>query len=86
LVDLKRRLTIVERAMRLFKPGIFRLVLIHDPDGLSEDDAQAGEHTYRRAADETVEAFRRRAAADAESRGIATILFGHGSPIEGELT
>lgn len=48
MVDLKRRLTIVERAMRTSHRGIFRVVCVNDPDGMSEDDAQAGEHTYRR--------------------------------------
>ncbi len=78
MVDLARRLTIVERFLRRSHTGIFRVVLIHDPDGLAEDDARAGEHTYRRHPHETVEAFRQRASEDAESRGIATIFFGHG--------
>jgi hypothetical protein len=86
LADLKRRLSIVERAMRLFHPGIERLILINDPDGLSEDDATAGENTYHRLPGETVEAFRLRASADAESRRISTIFFGHGPASEGELT
>lgn len=86
MVDLRHRPTIVERALRLFRPGIFRVILIHDPDGLSENDAQAGEHTYRRQPHETLADFRQRASADAELRRISTIFFGHGPPSEGELT
>ncbi len=85
MVDLRRRLTIVERVLRTSHRGIFRVVLIHDPDGLSEDDAQAGEFKYRRLPDETVEAFRSRASADAEAHGIATIFFGHGARSEDTL-
>jgi hypothetical protein len=86
LVDLRRRLTIVERALRASHRGIFRVVCVNDPDGMSENDARAGEYAYRILPDETVEAFRSRASADAESRRIATIFFGHGPPLEGELT
>ena len=86
MADLKHRLSVVERFMRRSSPGIFRIVLIHDPDGLAEDDARAGEYTYRRQPHETVEAFRQRASADAESRRIATIFFGHGPASEGEPT
>lgn len=87
MAELKARLTIVERAMRRFHPSIFRIVLVHDPDGLSEDDAQAGEFKYRRRVpDETLQAFRERASADAELRRISTIFFGHGPASEGELT
>jgi hypothetical protein len=59
-----------------------RIILIHDPDGLSENDAQAGENTYHRLPDESIEAFRQRASADAESRRISTIFFGHGPQVK----
>ena len=75
MADLARRLTIVERFLRRSYPGIFRVVMINDPDGMSENDAQAGEHTYRRQPHETLEAFRQRASASAESHGHLDNLF-----------
>lgn len=78
MADLARRLTIVERFLRRSYPGVLTILLVHDPDGLTENDAQAGEFKYRRMPGESVAQFRDRAAKDAEQHRVSTIFFGHG--------
>jgi hypothetical protein len=77
MTNLRQRVTAAERAMGKTRPGLLRVLIVNDPEGLDVDDAQSGPSIeYRRLPNETVQAFRDRAARNAEARGERTILFG----------
>ena len=60
------------------RPGIIRVLIVNDPEGLDVDDGESIPSfiEYCRLPDETVAAFRSRAALDAEARGERMVFFG----------
>ena len=56
--------------------NIVRVLLTNSPDGMTQDDAESGGVKYRRAINESVTAFRDRAAAQAEAQGCVSIVYG----------
>jgi hypothetical protein len=61
----------------VIRPRIITVLLINSPDeSLDEDAAESGGLRYRRAPNETVRAFRERAAENAQRSGKISIVFG----------
>jgi hypothetical protein len=52
------------------------VLLVNSPTGMDADEAEAGGIRYRRAPLENLDAFRARAAAEAQRRGALSIVFG----------
>jgi hypothetical protein len=76
--SLGRRVASAEARMKIVKPGILAIVLVNDPEGLEMDDGQTAPKRicFRCQPDESVEAFRDRARAEAQRAGEKVILFG----------
>jgi len=75
--NLRRRLAAAEARMNAVTPGIISIVVVNDPGRMGDSIgfSRPNHIRYQREPDESVEAFRRRAAREAERAGEELIFF-----------
>jgi hypothetical protein len=75
--NLRRRLAAAEARMRAVKPSIVSVVIVNDPEPLGDSVGMSvpNQVRYQRQPSESLEAFRDRAASEAERAGETVIIF-----------
>ena len=74
---LRARLAAAEARMKSVRPGIVSVIIVNGPERLRDSVGISAPHhfCYNREPDEAMDAFRRRAASEAELAGECTIIF-----------